>query len=94
VIAKRAVSANPDAVKQSVHHLVALMEELLTFNLHTASLLVALTEEPLASGPHHAADRLVIVHHAVGRLVITVLQTESLDTKRSSVSLIKITMEN
>tara|TARA_R100001377_G_C3186677_1_gene108834 strand:+ start:1287 stop:1493 length:207 start_codon:yes stop_codon:yes gene_type:complete len=64
--------------------LAALMEELLTFNLHAASLLVALMEEPPASGLHHAVDRLVII----------VLQTENLDTRRSSVSLIKIKMEN
>jgi hypothetical protein len=73
VTAKRAANVSPDAVKQNTHRLlVALTEELLTFNLRTASLLVVLTEEPLASGLRHAVDRLVI----------TVLQTESLDTKR------------
>jgi len=72
VIAKGAASVSPDAVKQTVHLLVALMEELLTFNLHVASLLAALMEEPLALGLHRAADRLVII----------VLQTENLDTKR------------
>jgi|TARA_R110000796_G_scaffold47415_2_gene114046 hypothetical protein len=74
VTAKRAANVSPDAVKQNAHPLlVALTEELLTFNRLTASLLVALTEEPLASGLHHVLDLLKV----------DLLQTETLDTKRS-----------
>jgi hypothetical protein len=69
-----------------VDPLVVLMEELLVSGLRHIA-------DPLRAA-HHAADRLVIVHHAVGHLVIIVLQTENLDTKRSSVSLIKTMMEN
>tara|TARA_R110000765_G_scaffold140977_1_gene241682 strand:- start:124 stop:408 length:285 start_codon:yes stop_codon:yes gene_type:complete len=94
VIVKRAVSVSPDAVKQIVHHLtvsvpVALMEKLLTFSLHIESPLAALTEEPLASDLHRAVDRL-----RADLLMVSLLQTEILDTKRLSVSLIKTTMEN
>jgi len=61
VTAKRAASVSPDAVKQNAHRLlVALTEELLTFNLRTASLLVVLTEEPLASSLRHIVDPLKV----------------------------------
>jgi hypothetical protein len=89
VTAKKAASVSPDAVKQTVHQLttdllVALMEELLTFNLHVASLLVVLMGEPLVSGLRHAVDPLKE----------DLLQIENLAIKRSSVSLTKTTMEN
>jgi hypothetical protein len=85
VIAKKVVSVSPDAVKQNAHHLlVALTEELLTFNLRTASLLVVLTEEPLTSGLRHVVDLLKV----------DLLLIDTLDIKRSSVSLIKTMMEN
>tara|TARA_R110000823_G_C15630961_1_gene468702 strand:+ start:93 stop:314 length:222 start_codon:yes stop_codon:yes gene_type:complete len=73
VTAKKAVNVSPDAVKQNAHHLlVALTEELLTFNPHTASLLVVLMEEPLISGLRHVVDLLKV----------DLLQIENLDIKR------------
>ena len=62
VTAKKAANVSPDAVKQSSNP-VALMEELLTFNLHTASLPVVLMEEPLTSGLRHVIDPIRADHH-------------------------------
>jgi hypothetical protein len=85
VTAKKAANVSPDAVRQNAHHLlVASMEELLTFNLHTASPPVVLMEEPLASGLRHVVDPLKV----------DLLQIENLAIKRLSVGLIKTTMEN
>jgi hypothetical protein len=60
------------------------MEEPLTFNLHTRSLLVVLMEELLASGLRHVVDPLRADLHKED-----LLQTENLDIKRSSASLIR-----
>tara|TARA_R110000737_G_scaffold50534_1_gene71532 strand:- start:188 stop:457 length:270 start_codon:yes stop_codon:yes gene_type:complete len=83
VIAKKAASVSPDAAKQSrplledLRNLVVLMEKLLTFNLHTASLPVVLMEEPLTSGLRHVVDPLRADRHKEG-----LLQIETLDIKR------------
>tara|TARA_B110000196_G_C20481576_1_gene358287 strand:+ start:177 stop:506 length:330 start_codon:yes stop_codon:yes gene_type:complete len=83
VIAKKAASVSPDAVKQNAHHLlVALTEELLTFNLRTASLLVVLTEEPLTSGLRHVVDLLKIDLLKVDLLKVDLLLIDTLDIKR------------
>ncbi len=74
--------------------LVALMEELLTFNLRIESLLVVLTEEPLTSGLRHVVDLLKIDLLKVDLLKVDLLLIDTLATKRSSASLTKITMEN
>tara|TARA_R100001377_G_scaffold22947_1_gene12375 strand:- start:1389 stop:1658 length:270 start_codon:yes stop_codon:yes gene_type:complete len=83
VTVKRSVNVNPDAVKQNAHHLlVALTEKLLTFNLRTASLLVALTEEPPASGLRHVVDLLKIDLLKVDLLKVDLLLIDTLDIKR------------